>query len=343
MSSYDRRCHARAKFSRGAIAPLRRRTEGERLAAAQRARQAVHTTAFKLTLVYLIVFALFAAFLLGYFAWNTRRLITEQITRDGRCGNHRAVRAVRPGRHPPARLHHRRARPPAGLESLSRDHVHRRRACRQRRLCSARGVLEHTGWTETVYRRLDDPDGTEHHALVRVFELPSGFRLLVGRDLEERERLYDVILAAGQWSIALVIILGLAGGFFVARRVLRRVDAMTETSRTIMAGDLDRPPADRRLRRRTRSARAQSQRHAGADRGADAGLQGGVRQHRPRSQDAADAASQPCRGGAAFGQGRSRLSRGARIDDRGIRRTDPHLQRAVDDRAGGVRSGQRRR
>ena len=38
------------------------------------------TTAFKLTLVYLTVFALFAAFLLGYFAWNTRRLITDQIT-----------------------------------------------------------------------------------------------------------------------------------------------------------------------------------------------------------------------------------------------------------------------
>jgi signal transduction histidine kinase len=100
------------------------------------------------------------------------------------------------------------------------------------------GVLEHSGWTETVYRRLDDAEGTEHHALVRVSQLPSGFRLLVGRDLEERERLYEVILAAGQWSIALVIVLGLAGGFFVARRVLRRVDAMTETSRTIMAGDL---------------------------------------------------------------------------------------------------------
>ena len=99
-------------------------------------------------------------------------------------------------------------------------------------------MLEHTGWTETVYRRLDDAEGTEHRALVRVFQLPSGFRLLVGRDLEERERLYDIILAAGQWSIALVIILGLAGGFFVARRVLHRIDAMTETSRTIMAGDL---------------------------------------------------------------------------------------------------------
>ena len=37
------------------------------------------TTTFKLTLVYLTVFGLFAAFLLGYFALNTRRLIDEQI------------------------------------------------------------------------------------------------------------------------------------------------------------------------------------------------------------------------------------------------------------------------
>ena len=40
----------------------------------------IRTTAFRLTLVYLFLFALFAASLLGYFAWNTRRLITEQIT-----------------------------------------------------------------------------------------------------------------------------------------------------------------------------------------------------------------------------------------------------------------------
>ena len=39
----------------------------------------LRTTAFRLTLVYLVVFALFAAFLLGYFALNTRRLINEQI------------------------------------------------------------------------------------------------------------------------------------------------------------------------------------------------------------------------------------------------------------------------
>jgi signal transduction histidine kinase len=196
-----------------------------------------NTTAFKLTLVYLTVFALFAAFLLGYFAWNTRRLITEQITRTvdaeitglseqyNSGGIQRLVFII-----------DARARRPGSSLYLVTTFTGDGLAGNVGLL--GEGVLEHTGWTETVYRRLDDPEGTEHHALVRVFQLPSGFRLLVGRDLEERERLYDVILAAGQWSIALVIVLGLAGGFFVARRVLRRVDAMTETSRTIMAGDL---------------------------------------------------------------------------------------------------------
>jgi hypothetical protein len=196
-----------------------------------------NTTAFKLTLVYLTVFAVFAAFLLGYFAWNTRRLITEQITRtvDAEISglaeqyNQGGIRRL-------VFIIDARARRPGSslylVSTFSGDGLAGNVGL------LGEGVLEHTGWTETVYRRLDDPEGSEHHALVRVYELPSGFRLLVGRDLEERERLYEVILAAGQWSIALVIILGLAGGFFVARRVLHRVDAMTETSRTIMAGDL---------------------------------------------------------------------------------------------------------
>src|SRR5262245_6949084 len=40
----------------------------------------VRSTAFRLTLVYLLIFALYAAALLVYFALNTGRLITEQIT-----------------------------------------------------------------------------------------------------------------------------------------------------------------------------------------------------------------------------------------------------------------------
>src|SRR6266550_6302873 len=195
------------------------------------------TTAFKLTIVYLIVFALFAGFLLGYFAWNTRRLITEQITEtvDGeirglteqyRLGGIRRLVFAIDGR----------ARRPGSNLYLVTTAAGEGLAGNVGSL--ATGILETPGWTETVYRRIEDQDATEHHALARIIQLPGGFRLLVGRDLEERERLYDIVLAAGRWSLAIVVVLGLAGGFFVSRRVLKRIDAMTGTTQTIMRGDL---------------------------------------------------------------------------------------------------------
>src|SRR5262249_5996975 len=129
----------------------------------------LRTTTFKLTLVYLTVFVLFAAFLLGYFAWNTRRLITEQITqtvdaeitglseqyRQGGIGGLVLVADAR-SRGPGSSLY--LVTTPAG-EGLAGNVG-----------SLATGVLETPGWTETVYRRLDDPDGVEHHALVRVFQ-----------------------------------------------------------------------------------------------------------------------------------------------------------------------------
>ena len=195
------------------------------------------TTAFKLTLVYLIVFALFAVFLLGYFALNTRRLITDQITQTvdaeitglseqyNQGGIRRLVAVVE-----------NRSRRPGSSLYLVTTFSGEGLAGNVGSLPA--GLLNDNGWKETIYRRQDETDPAEHHALVRVFQLPGGFRLLVGRDLEEREHIYDIVSAAGRWSILVVVILGLAGGFFVARRVLVRVDAMTETTRTIMEGDL---------------------------------------------------------------------------------------------------------
>jgi signal transduction histidine kinase len=197
----------------------------------------IRTTAFRLTLVYLFLFALFAASLLGYFAWNTRLLITEQITttvnvevseisdiyaRRGLLGLTRAIgnRSLRPG----ANLY--LVTTPTGqalagnVESLTA------------------GVMATSGWSETAYRRIEDQDSSDHRALVRVTEMTNGFRLLIGRDLEERRRLFGIVAHAAQWSILVVIVLGIGGGIFVARRVLRRIDAITGTTQRIMAGDL---------------------------------------------------------------------------------------------------------
>lgn len=195
------------------------------------------TTAFKLTLAYLVVFALFAAFLLGFFAWNTRRLVNEQIVESvdaeitGLTNQYEAggIRRL-------VIIIDTRARRPGSNLYLIATNAGETLAGNVGGLPP--GLLQRTGWIETGYRRLDETEGTEHRALVRVFQLPSGFRMLVGRDLEERDRLYGVVIAAGRWSAAIVVILGLTGGFFVARRVLRRVDAMTDTTQTIMGGDL---------------------------------------------------------------------------------------------------------
>jgi signal transduction histidine kinase len=197
----------------------------------------LRTTAFQLTLVYLLIFILFAASLLGYFALNTRRLITEQITTTvnteitglsdqySQGGIRRLVIVVDlRSRRPGSSLY--LVTTPTG-EGLAGN------------VGSLEpGVLDRPGWLETSYRRLDAPEGSDHRALVQVVQLAGGFHLLVGRDLEERERLFGIIANAGQWSIALVIVLGLLGGFFVSRRVLKRIDAMTGTAQTIMRGDL---------------------------------------------------------------------------------------------------------
>ena len=197
----------------------------------------LRTTAFQLTLVYLLVFILFAATLLGYFALNTRRLITEQITSTvnseiaglseqyNQGGIRRLVIIV-----------DLRSRRPGSSLYLVTTSTGEGLAGNVGSL--EPGVLDHPGWLETSYRRLEAPEGSEHRALVQVVQLPGGFRLLVGRDLEERERIFSIISNAGRWSFALVVVLGLAGGFFVSRRVLKRIDAMTETAQTIMAGDL---------------------------------------------------------------------------------------------------------
>jgi signal transduction histidine kinase len=198
----------------------------------------IRTTAFRLTLVYLFLFALFAASLLGYFAWNTRRLINEQIitTVSNEVGEISNIFERRGVRSLVGTIGNRALRPGANLYLVVTMPNGQAIAGNVDSLTA--GVMATTGWSETSYRRLDDQDNTDHRALVNVTELTSGVRLLIGRDLEERRRLFGIVAKAAQWSVLVVIVLGLGGGIFVARRVLRRIDAMTGTTRRIMAGDL---------------------------------------------------------------------------------------------------------
>src|SRR3954470_19087352 len=77
----------------------------------------IRTTAFRLTLVYLLLFAMFAASLLAYFAWNTRRLITEEIkqTVNAETAEIKAIHGSRGLRALVLAIEYRALRPDANL------------------------------------------------------------------------------------------------------------------------------------------------------------------------------------------------------------------------------------
>jgi signal transduction histidine kinase len=92
--------------------------------------------------------------------------------------------------------------------------------------------------TETKYRRPNET-GVYYRALMRQFDLPGGFRLLVGHDIEDHRILRHILARALGTSLFWLVLVGTLGGLFVAYRVLERVDTMSASARRIMAGDLN--------------------------------------------------------------------------------------------------------
>ena len=120
--------------------------------------------------------------MLGYFAWNTNRLINDQITTtvDGEMSELSELYTRRGLRGIVFAIENRALRPGANLYLITSPTG---QSVAGNVSSLAPGVLEKTGWSETPYRRLDDPDSPNHRALVKVEPLTSGFRLLIGHDL----------------------------------------------------------------------------------------------------------------------------------------------------------------
>ena len=69
-------------------------------------------------------------------------------------------------------------------------------------------------------------------------DLTGDFELIVGRDVEALRQFAGMIRGTLIYTLAIALVLGLGGGLLMSRNFLRRVDAITEASRTIMAGNM---------------------------------------------------------------------------------------------------------
>jgi signal transduction histidine kinase len=196
------------------------------------------TTAFKIVAAYLLIFALFAAGVVFYLARHTQQLVVSQITETvdlevrnlteqyGIGGIGRLVDVIE----------RRTAQPGSNLYLVT---AYSGDALAGNIVDIPVSVLQNEGWSEITYRHPEAGNAAkESRALARVTFLSGGFRLLVGRDFEERDRLRQILAQPARWAVVLIVVMGVAGGIFVARRVLKRIDSMTATNERIMAGDL---------------------------------------------------------------------------------------------------------
>ncbi|MEO1248224.1 MAG: HAMP domain-containing sensor histidine kinase [Pseudomonadota bacterium] len=93
-------------------------------------------------------------------------------------------------------------------------------------------------FSELTLLRREGEDFSPHTVRARAFALPQGIRLLVGRDVHASEQFRRRIIETFAWALGLTVLLGLLGGWFFARRLLARVDAVGTAASGMIGGDL---------------------------------------------------------------------------------------------------------
>lgn len=84
-------------------------------------------------------------------------------------------------------------------------------------------------------------------AVVRSVVLSNGMRLVVGRDVVERRGFSAIIVQSFLFGVLGIIVFSVFAGGLTARRVLKRIDTIRDTSTKIMSGNLsERVPVTRR-------------------------------------------------------------------------------------------------
>jgi len=198
----------------------------------------VRTTAFKLSAIYIAVFSIFSVFFVLYISHTANQLLGEQLQETiaaelfGLANEYRSggllgiVDEIT-----------RRSHQPGASLYLITDVSGRVLAGNVSRVPAR--LLNNSG-SEPItvpYERYAGDTG-DRVAMIQVVRLPGGFRMLVGRDVGEREQFRKIIARALAWALALMIGLALLSWFFVSRRVLKRIDSLSAASRKIMVGDL---------------------------------------------------------------------------------------------------------
>jgi len=195
------------------------------------------TTTFRLSLTYLALFSAAAVVAVFYIYWNTTVLLSRQLNQTidaelkGLAEQYRGG-----GLDQLVRIVAERSQTPGNSLYLVADKEGKQLAGNLSAVSPQ--LWDSLGPVEFVYSR-PAPGGVERRlAFANVFRLPGGYRLIVGRDIEDRRELASLIRTTMLWGLGVMALVGIGGGYWVSRRILTRIDALSATTRTIMAGEL---------------------------------------------------------------------------------------------------------
>lgn len=198
------------------------------------------STAVRLSALYILLFALCAAFLVFYVTALSERLLNQQ-TRDGLRQEVQDVQRAytNGGMNLMLRTMERRARQPgANLYVIAGPNGE----ILAGNVASVQpGVLDRPGWTDFPFRYerySETGNGRVHLASAHVFQLDNGLRILVGRDLGEPARFRLLVRNALMVALAIMGAGALIIWFAIGRNALKRIDRVSAASQKIMAGDL---------------------------------------------------------------------------------------------------------
>ncbi|KKB86632.1 hypothetical protein VW29_01305 [Devosia limi DSM 17137] len=216
--------------------------------------QLLRTSTVRLTATFILIFVLFSILLLAFITWQSSVQIQRQQAQDidrevrqlQRIESSQGIRAM-------AFTVERLARQPGPGVYYLGD------ASGQYLLGNltdlpVEALLEPGIYTFDYQRTtpLDQTDAREREArrgvaVVRSVELPSGMRLVVGRDVAERRGYSAIIVQSFLVGVIGIVLFSVVAGGLTARRVLRRIDTIRDTSTKIMSGNLsERVPVTRR-------------------------------------------------------------------------------------------------
>jgi len=199
------------------------------------------TATFRLAFAYLALFAVSVMLLLGFIYWRTAGFmatqsdetiraetqgLAEQYKRRGILGLRSIIieRSSRAGQRTLYLLTSFGGQPLAGnLSQWPTD-----------------AQLTAKDWINFTYVRGPDDDRETRPGRAVQVVLQGGFKLLVGRDMKEVNAVESTIRTTLLWALAITGFFGVAGGVWISRNVIRRLEVINRTSREIMSGDLTR-------------------------------------------------------------------------------------------------------